>query len=315
MPSRGWRQPVPPISNPLFEVFGFPLDMSDAETIRKRSIKLCPFNNGKSAHCTKNSAEDPLGVCSIVRDNISTITCPIRFRQNWRIGTDAAAFFFQGISSPDIRILTEVRLVDKFNNSVGNIDVVVVRLEKGKIIDYGALEIQGTYISGNVTKPFKHYMEDQVEHAEMTWKNKGAPRADYLSSSRKRLAPQLRYKGYILNSWGHKLVIVVDQPFFDELRRVTPFNTLSEEAEAEMAWFVYRLQRNIPQTQYQLTLAQTVYSDFRQTLERINTPVPGSQRDFVVKLQTRVDTGNFYGTPEESEVPPDMDSFISFDND
>ncbi len=176
--------------------------MTAPKIIRWREGKYCPFGNGKSAHCTKSKAEDPIGVCSIVRGGIKSITCPVRFRQDWLIADNAAKFFFQEIANPDFRVLTEVRLEDALGAPVGNIDLVIVRLERGRIADYGVLEVQGTYISGNVTRPFKSYIKDQVGNAAMIWPNKGAPRADYLSSSRKRLAPQLRYKGYILNSWG-----------------------------------------------------------------------------------------------------------------
>jgi hypothetical protein len=69
------------IPNPLHEVFGFPPDMADTETIEKRNDKLCPFNNNRTPHCTKSKAENPIGVCSIIRDKIATITCPVRFRQ------------------------------------------------------------------------------------------------------------------------------------------------------------------------------------------------------------------------------------------
>jgi Restriction endonuclease NotI len=301
------------IPNPLCEVFGYPTDIIDSDIIRQRTAKLCPFGNGRSIHCTKSKAEDPIGVCSIIRNGIITITCPIRFRQKWLIGNHAAAFFFPGISNPDFRVLTEVKLDDAYGNRVGNIDVVVVRLEQGKIVDYGALEIQGTYISGNVTKPFRQYMQNQVANAEMTWTNKGAPRADYLSSSRKRLAPQLRYKGYILNRWGRKLAVVVDRPFFNELRRITPFEMLLDSANAEIAWFVYELQRQSPEAPYELTLVGTVFSDFAKTLERINTPIVGNEQDFVRKLQTRLESGEFFGTPEEVELIPDVDNPVNFD--
>jgi hypothetical protein len=93
-----------------------------------------------------------------------------------------------------------VQLKDRNGRSAGNIDVVIVRLNKGRIVDYGAIEVQGTYISGNITNPFQRFMKDQVTNATMICGGKNLPRPDYLSSSRKRLAPQLLYKGFILNN-------------------------------------------------------------------------------------------------------------------
>ncbi|MFZ1977263.1 MAG: NotI family restriction endonuclease, partial [Bacteroidota bacterium] len=106
-------------SNPLAEVFGYPIinNSSDAERYRKNT--LCPFNN-KVPSCTKDKANDPLGVCSIIEDGRSIITCPIRFREDWLIAGDAAQFFFKtGVSWTSI---AEVRMADKDGNTAGNID-------------------------------------------------------------------------------------------------------------------------------------------------------------------------------------------------
>lgn len=127
-------------SHPLAEVFGFPADNLSKEASRYRRLRLCPFNN-KVPNCTKDKANDPLGVCSIYDGEDVVITCPIRFRQQWVIAEDAASFFF----SPDATwtSLTEVRLSDKLGKSAGNIDIVLVSYDgHGRITDYGALEVQ-----------------------------------------------------------------------------------------------------------------------------------------------------------------------------
>jgi hypothetical protein len=106
---------------PLAEVFGFPVDNHSSEAKRCRDSALCPFGN-KVPNCTKDKANDPLGVCSILDGTDVVITCPVRFRERWIIAEDAAAFFFpKGVKWTT---LTEVRLKDKHGGSAGNIDVV-----------------------------------------------------------------------------------------------------------------------------------------------------------------------------------------------
>jgi len=54
------------------------------------------------------------------------------------------------------------------------------------------LEIQAVYISGNVRALFNRYVADPVNYAA-NWADspsRSVPHPDYLSSSRKRLAPQ-----------------------------------------------------------------------------------------------------------------------------
>jgi hypothetical protein len=195
---------------PLAEVFGFPIDNFTPEAESFRSAKLCPYNN-KVPSCTKVKANDPLGVCSMFDAGDLAMICPVRFRQNWLIVQDAAKFFFS--KGTLWTTLVEVRLDDKNKQSAGNIDVVLVAYdEKGRIVDFGALEVQAVYVSGNIRRPFDHYMENPQERSSMDWSGKiGYPNPDYLSSSRKRLAPQLIYKGGILNSWNKKIVVALHQ--------------------------------------------------------------------------------------------------------
>jgi Restriction endonuclease NotI len=96
-----------------------------------------------------------LGVCSVLEGNDVAITCPIRFRQDWIIAEDASSFFFP--SNTSWTSLTEVRLNNKDGQSAGNIDIVLVAYnDKGSIIDFGAVEVQAVYISGNIRRPFEH---------------------------------------------------------------------------------------------------------------------------------------------------------------
>ncbi len=79
--------------NPLGEVFGFPIINDSAQAKRDRNQKLCPYNN-KVPNCTKDKANDPLGVCSILHEGKPVITCPVRFREDWIIVENAAKFAF-----------------------------------------------------------------------------------------------------------------------------------------------------------------------------------------------------------------------------
>lgn len=142
----------------------------------------------KVPNCTKDKAQEPLGVCSVHDSSGLAITCPVRFRQDWLIAEDAAGFFF----APETRwtSLTEVRLIDASGQSAGNIDVVLVAYDAaGQITDFGALEVQAVYISGNVRRPFEAYINDPAAFLAAPPPSREAPRADYLSPSRKRLAP------------------------------------------------------------------------------------------------------------------------------
>jgi hypothetical protein len=302
--------------HPLGEVFGFPITNQSEEAKRYRKARLCPFNN-KVPNCTKDKALEPLGVCSILDDNSGlAITCPVRFRQNWLIAEQAADFFFpQGTKWTS---LTEVRLKDGDGLSAGNIDVVLVAYDnQGKVVDFGSLEVQAVYISGNVRRPFEFFMEDPVNRASMDWsKELHYPRADYLSSSRKRLVPQMLYKGSILKSWNKKQAAALHTPFFNTLP------TLPEvpPEQAEVAWFLYDLKMNESRLIYEMVHTRTVYTAFEPALLKISVPKPSNLGDFVRHIQEKLDYKLNTGAEPVAPTLQDMltcseEDISSFSND
>ncbi len=278
---------------PLAEVFGYSTTDRSVKAERCRNARLCPFNN-KVPNCTKDKANNPLGVCSILHQNKPVITCPVRFREDWIITGDAASFFFDQKASWSS--LTEVRLNDANGKSAGNIDVVLVQYdEKGKILDFGALEVQAVYISGNVRDPFEYYMNSCKTGEMIDWSRRPSyPRPDYLSSSRKRLAPQLLFKGGILHSWRKKIAIAMNKSLFDTL----PPLAQVKKSEADVAWLIYDLKLTNENgfNRYVLTKIDEVFTEFEPSLISITTPLPGKIDNFLNLLQYKLD--------EQLETPP-----------
>lgn len=275
-------------SQPLAEVFGYVVTDNSVKARRYREHRLCPFNN-KIPNCTKDKANAPLGVCSIIHEQQPVITCPVRFREDWFVTEDAAAFFFP--QSSNWTSLTEVRLNDADGFSAGNIDIVLAAYdEHGKVYDFGALEIQAVYISGNVREPFEYYLQAPEQHATMDWREQAKyyPRPDYLSSSRKRLAPQLIFKGGILHTWGKKTAVALQRSFYDTLPSLPQVSA----EQADVAWLIYDLQLEYDKDslkRYQLRLVDAVYTEFTAALDTITRPKAGDISQFLHRLQSKID--------------------------
>lgn len=279
-------------NHPLAEVFGFPITNRSDLANRYRGHRLCPFNN-RVPNCTKDKANDPLGVCSIYNDQNATITCPIRFRENWLIAEHAADFFF--LEGSKWTSLTEVRMNDRNGRSAGNIDVVLVAYdERGRILDFGSLEVQAVYISGNIRRPFEKFMSNSAV-TDLDWtQERNYPRPDYLSSSRKRLAPQMIFKGGILKAWKKKQAVAIDSGFYATLP------SLKEVAkkDADIAWLVYDLKPNEQRQAFELTLHKTVYTEFDSALNQITKAEAGAVDDFIHHLQEKPDARLEGNSPE-----------------
>ena len=261
--------------NPIAEVFGFPPDNRSKEADEHREKKLCPFQNDKK--CTKSKANDPLGVCSVKDENTKVIICPSRFRESDEILKKAASFVWPNEEKWDC--LPEVKLNDADEKSAGNIDYVIVKYgEDDKIIDFASIEVQGVYISGNLRNPFKEYTETDYK-----WDGKEVPHPDYLSSSRKRLIPQMLYKGGIFKKWGKKQCVVIQKSFFDKLPKL---HKVSAE-DAEIAWFLYDLEYNEQEKKNHLVCKDTVYTKFDDAMNEVICPKTGDMEKFVKVLEKK----------------------------
>lgn len=267
---------------PLGEVFGFPIANESDRAKRYRDNKLCPYNNIVS-NCTKNSIEFPLGVCSVHHKGNLVIVCPIRFREDWTIISDAANFIFDGKAS--WTHVGEVRLKDKHGKSAGNIDYVLVAYDdKGRVVDFGSLEVQAVYISGNLTGPFTAYLENPTPDFSWTQAFK-YPKPDYLSSSRKRLIPQIIAKGSILKQWNKKQVVALQTSFYDTL----PALPEVDQSVSDFAFFLYDLVPDQETKLLSLTLQRIVYTTFASALEQIAQFEAGPISQFTAILQKKLD--------------------------
>jgi len=272
---------------PLAEVFGYKIDDNSKDAKNNRREELCPFNNN-NPKCTKDKKDAPLGVCSIYHDSDTVTICPIRFREGWKVTKDAADFFFGG--EENCTALKEVRLKESTGESAGNIDLVIAKHNlQGKILDFGAVEIQSVYVSGNIRNPFEYFMEAPDSRWNMDWSHeKHYPRPDFLSSSRKRLTPQILYKGQILKAWGKRLAVVVDRPFFETLPQM---NKVSKK-DAEICWLIYELKVN-RNNRYKLELYDKIYTSYEDVFRTISTPSIGDVADFITVLEEKLSSINY----------------------
>ena len=140
-------------------------------------------------------------------------------------------------------------------------------------------------------------MKDPKGRALMDWsKEPNYPRPDYLSSSRKRLAPQLLFKGGILHNWQKKIAVALNKSFFSTLPKLKKV----PKAKADIAWFIYDLElikeKGHETGRYSLKKVDEVFTEFEPALLSITTASPGKIEDFIKLLQEKLD--------EQIETPP-----------
>jgi hypothetical protein len=145
-------------------------------------------------------------------------------------------------------------------------------------------------------------MEKPSKRNDFDWHTRpNYPKPDFLSSSRKRLLPQLLYKGGILHAWNKKQAVVLQKCFFETLPEIP----VVDPKEAEIAWFLYDLKRDQNKDVYNLELSQTIYTQFHPAMQKISTAPAGKIEDFIETLQQKLDN-KLEGNPPDTHTLGDI---------
>jgi hypothetical protein len=155
---------------------------------------------------------------------------------------------------------------------------------KGRVIDFGSLEVQSVYISGNLTGPFTAFLENPSP--TFNWTNAFKyPKPDYLSSSRKRLISQIIAKGSILRQWNKKQTVALQSSFYNTLPPLPEV----DKSKSDFAFFLYDLIPDKNNDNLSLKLQKVVYTSFAAALEQIAKFEAGPIDQFTEILQRKLD--------------------------
>jgi len=61
-------------------------------------------------------------------------------------------------------------------------------------------------------------------------------------------------------------------------------------------------------------LTKTVYTKFKEALDKITVTGAGRVEDFLYSLQTRVAKGKIMGQPTQSGIPPEVEPITALDD-
>jgi hypothetical protein len=244
------------------EVFGH--DTALSATRPRQNSHPCPFRGNE---CAKGNKVHPLGICSLSEGKIATVVCPVRFLEGGIMFQDAARIAFgQGVNCvavPEVRVLEVLR--DGKRKKIGKVDFLLAHIEKGKAVDFAALEVQAVYISGATIRPaFDRYIRSG------TLSSDGKRRPDFRSSAQKRLMPQLALKVPIFRRWGKRFFVATDSTFFSELPPMRP----QSSGNSEVTWLSYDFERQ-REGGYHMqspTVVHTLWEDVEAALREGKAP-------------------------------------------
>lgn len=254
----------------------------------------CPFQLNRN--CNKKG-----GVCSLrlyeqkdkgpVEGLHSPIaTCPNRFLEDGMIFKWVSETLL-GTSEPVV--LSEIGFLDRLENPqndqaaedessgevIGRIDNVLLHPTKTPL-DWCALEIQAVYFSG---KAMKQEFSMLAKHTGEFPFPAAHRRPDWRSSGPKRLLPQLQTKTPTIRTWGKKMAVVIDEPFFGSLIGLEEERHLSN---AEIVWFVVSYEPT--PTGWRMVPGKAVFTKLESSVKALTGGVPLPKEQFEAQLLNKL---------------------------
>lgn len=162
-----------------------------------------------------------------------------------------------------------------------------------QIVNFGALEIQAVYTSGNIRDPFQAFISNTDHLYNVPWVGRNPPRPDWLSSV-KRLIRQITVKGAILNSWNKRMAIALEAQFYQNIWVLDNIANVPPE-EAQIGWYLYTLEFTAQKSIYELKLERTIYMNFEAAMERFSSLKAGNINEFTAILQKKLAEKNRRG--------------------
>lgn len=266
----------------------------------------CPF---MGRPCNKKG-----GVCSIQLysglQGQSTATlaaspvcvCPNRFTEAKTVVTWVARTL---LGTDDPLVLGQVGFLDRFKTDlltsperqqkqgeveeqserdfIGRIDNVLIHPTKHPL-EWCPLEIQAVYFSGNsMVQEFKAIAATDggiffpAAHRRPDWRSSGP----------KRLLPQLQTKVPTIRTWGKKMAVVIDRPFFSQLVGLERQKHLSN---SEIIWFVVDYQQT--KIGWSMVPGEVVMTTLDTSVKALTGGTPLSKEAFEQQLLTKLQREN-----------------------
>lgn len=215
------------------EVFGHiytdnsPLALSDMKN------QYCPF---LGRECTKPRKSEPqikVGICSVGYKCSSNqaynpvIICPFRFLED---------VVFQSIHDKFFPHWTNTKWVKEVNMGVsGNVDYVAIQLDpSGNPQDFFCVEFQA---NGTTGSPYG-YVKDLLKNG--AYSNNYTFGLNWANEFMKTMMQQVYKKGNVVNSWGRKIVFVIQDVAMHYLKNNVDTSGLSHNMSDPVHFMTYK---------------------------------------------------------------------------
>ena len=256
----------PKIGKFPIEVFGrVYTDVSD-EAIKERKKQYCPY---LGRECTKPRKSEPhikVGICSVGYKGSFTdsyrpvIICPFRFLEDIVFKSIQDRFF------PDWE---KVKWVKEVNMGVsGNVDYVAIKIDEktNTPIDFFCVEFQANGTTGSPYGYVKDLLQNGRYDRDYTFG------LNWANEFMKTMMQQVYKKGNVINTWGRKIVFVIQDAAMEYLKSAVDTSDLRCNMDDPVHFMTYSEFWDEESSAYKLKPAEWLSAD----LEGINKILAGA---------------------------------------
>lgn len=254
------------------EIFGYPYINKDDDVQAIRDKQFCHFLNGECKKPRKSQPNVKIGVCTVGykgkfhKKITPVIICPHRFEEPIVYNTINEMYFNNLPNEYQLRWASEVSC-----GVAGSIDFVVAKIKEEKIEDFLCVEFQTAGTTGTpwqAVLDFKQTGSFQKERYKygINWANQ------YI----KTMMQQVYKKGMVIESWGKKIVFVMQDVGLAYIQSTTDAQDLHEVRENDAIHFcTFSLKWNKSTMNWQLEFNKRVSTD----IEGIRKILGGAHQD------------------------------------
>lgn len=254
----------------------------------------CPFID---AECTKRSQalHGPYPVCSVFkpsgrganRHTKYVCLCPKRFFEIDILG-EVVSRCWPGTPPTNPQYVHEIKM-----SHFGNVDFVVADVAaNGSVSQFVSVELQAVDCTGSVFDAYdaltRNAMLDEMPEFGLN-----------LANVFKRYVTQLIGKGYFHHHWGTKIVSVVQDVVFEDIKKRTNFPSINLD-QANIVFMAYSFDKDPATGRYVPKLSSVVGTHHSNLQNAILYRTPPSKRDFCARIEAQLRKGELHvGVPEE----------------
>lgn len=254
------------------EIFGYPYINKDSEVETIREKQHCPFLNSECKKPRKSEPEVKIGVCTVgYKGNFyekitPVIICPHRFEEPIVYNTIKKLYFGNLPDDYQIRWAPEVSC-----GVAGSIDFVAAKMKEDKIEDFLCVEFQTAGTTGTPWQAILDFKESgnfkrKTYKYGINWANQ------YI----KTMMQQVYKKGMVIESWGKKIVFVMQDVGLAYIQSATDAQDLHEVRNNDAIHFcTFRLIWNENKKGWQLEFDKRVSTD----VEGVRKILGGTHQD------------------------------------